>query len=118
MRLKRATPETAPQARDAFLDFWASECRAHFRAEEEEVSLPTFAAHASPDHEAVVRVLVEHVDLRRRRSQLARDGHPTPEELSELGERLATRSGSSSCWSRRPCRATSSSAWWRSSRRP
>jgi iron-sulfur cluster repair protein YtfE (RIC family) len=87
MRLKRATPETAPQARDAFLDFWASECRAHFRAEEE-VLLPTFAAHASPGHEAVVRVLVEHVDLRRRSYQLARDGHPTPEELSELGERL------------------------------
>jgi hemerythrin-like domain-containing protein len=33
-------------------------------------------------------VLVEHVDLRRRTPELARDGDPTPEELSELGERL------------------------------
>jgi len=87
MRLKRSTPETALQAREAFLDFWTSECRGHFRAEEE-VLLPTFAEHASPDHEAVVRVLVEHVDLRRRRYALVRDGDPRPEELRELGERL------------------------------
>jgi len=87
MRLKRATPDTARQAREAFLVFWASEGRGHFRAEEE-VLLPTFAAHAPPDHEAVVRVLVEHVDLRRRSSELARDAEPMPEELRELGELL------------------------------
>ena len=87
MRLKRATPHTARHARDAFLDFWSSEGRSHFRAEEEAL-LPAFAAHAPPDHEAVVRVLVEHVDLRRRRSELAQDGDPTPEELRELGARL------------------------------
>jgi Hemerythrin HHE cation binding domain len=87
MRLKRATVDTAGQAREAFLDFWASEGRGHFRAEEE-VLLPAFSAHAPPDHEAVVRVLVEHVDLRRRSSYLARDGDPMPEELRELGQRL------------------------------
>jgi iron-sulfur cluster repair protein YtfE (RIC family) len=87
MRLKRATTDTALEAREAFLEFWTSEGRDHFRAEEE-VLLPAFARHAPPDHEAVVRVLVEHVDLRRRSAQLAEDGDPTPEELRELGERL------------------------------
>jgi hemerythrin-like domain-containing protein len=87
MRLKRATMDTAPEAREAFLDFWASEGQGHFRAEEE-VLLPAYAGHAPPDHEAVVRVLVEHVDLRRRSAQLAQEGDPTPEELRALGERL------------------------------
>jgi iron-sulfur cluster repair protein YtfE (RIC family) len=87
MRLKRATTDTAREAREAFLDFWASEGRDHFRAEEE-VLLPAFAGHAPPDHEAVVRVLVEHVDLRRRSAQLAADSDPAQEELRELGERL------------------------------
>src|SRR5215211_4270603 len=87
MRLKRSTPETALQAREAFLDFWTSECRGHFRAEEE-VLLPTFAEHASPDHEAVVRVLVEHVDLRRRRYALVRDGDPRPEGHIRHEERV------------------------------
>jgi hemerythrin-like domain-containing protein len=87
MRLKRATADTAREAREAFLDFWASEGQGHFRAEED-VLLPAFARHAPPDHEAVVRVLVEHVDLRRRSAQLAEDGDPTPEELHEFGERF------------------------------
>jgi hemerythrin-like domain-containing protein len=85
LRLRRATPDTARQAREAFLDFWASEGRSHFRAEEE-VLLPAFAAHAPPDHEAIVRVLVEHVDLRRRSSELARARDSAPEGLR--GERL------------------------------
>lgn len=88
LRLKRATPSTTRRAREAFLDFWEGEGRSHFRAEEE-VLLPAFAAHAPADHEAVVRVLVEHVDIRRRSSKLARDGDPAAEELHELGERLA-----------------------------
>ena len=50
--------------------------------------MPAFAAYAGADHEAVVRVLVEHVDLRRRASELARGGDPVTEELHELGERL------------------------------
>jgi hemerythrin-like domain-containing protein len=87
LRLRRATPDTARQTREAFLEFWASEGRHHFRAEEE-VLLPAFAAHAPADHEAIVRVLVEHVDLRRRSSELARGGDQAPGALRELGERL------------------------------
>jgi hemerythrin-like domain-containing protein len=87
MRLKRATLDTASDAREAFLDFWASEGQGHFRAEEE-VLLPAFAAHVPPDHEAVVRVLVEHVDLRRRSAELTRECDQAPAELRELGERL------------------------------
>ena len=87
LRLRRATPDTARQDREAFLEFWASEGRHHFRAEEE-VLLPAFAAHAPADHEAIVRVLVEHVDLRRRSSKLARGNDHALEELRELGERL------------------------------
>ena len=89
LQLKRVTRSTTRRAREDFLDFWAGEGRGHFRAEEE-VLLPAFAAHAPADHDAVVRVLVEHVDLRRRSSALTRDGDPAPEELRELGERLAS----------------------------
>jgi hemerythrin HHE cation binding domain-containing protein len=100
MRLKRATTETAGEVREAFLDFWASERQGHFRAEEE-VLLPTFAGHAAPDHEAVVRVLVEHVDLRRRSAELAEDGdirRPTRCASSASVSRATsvTRSGCSS----------------------
>jgi|SRR5215211_5628755 len=87
LKLRRATPDTARPARDTFLDFWASEGQSHFRAEEE-LLLPAFAAHAPADHEAIVRVLVEHVDLRRRSSELARSDDHALEELRELGERL------------------------------
>ena len=54
----------APDARDVFLRFWV-DGRRHF-AIEEELLLPALARHVPPDHEAIVRVLVEHVDLRRR----------------------------------------------------
>jgi iron-sulfur cluster repair protein YtfE (RIC family) len=86
-RLRRADPETAAAARDAFLDFWATEGRQHFR-DEEEILLPAFARHESPAHEAVVRVLTDHVDLRRRAGDLAGDSAASPDDLRELGERL------------------------------
>lgn len=87
LQLKRASPETAAEARQAFLDFLARES-AHFRAEEE-LLLPAFARHCEPDDPAIVRVLVEHVDLRRRGQDLARSG-PDPDlaRLHELGKRL------------------------------
>jgi hemerythrin-like domain-containing protein len=85
-RLRRATAQTAAEAAEAFLSFWSEEGRSHFRAEEE-VLLPTFARYASADHDEVVRVLVEHVELRRRGAELAR-GERSVEQLKELGERL------------------------------
>ena len=50
--------------------------------------LPAFARYGSPDHEAVVRVLTDHVDLRRLAADLAADPQAAPEALHDLGERL------------------------------
>jgi iron-sulfur cluster repair protein YtfE (RIC family) len=86
-QLVRATPETATVARSAFLAYWEHEGREHFRIEEE-VVLPAFARRGSPTHEDVVRVLTDHVELRRLAADLAADPRPAPERLHELGERL------------------------------
>jgi hemerythrin-like domain-containing protein len=85
--LRRATDENAAEARDAFVAFWGSEGAHHFRVEEA-VLLPGFARHAPADHEAVVRVLVEHVDLRRRAYELSENADVPLEALHELGTRL------------------------------
>ena len=87
LTLRRATEADAAAAREVFLTFWNSEGAHHFRVEEE-VLLPAFARRGPADHEAVVRVLVEHVDLRRRALQLAEDDAPPTAALHELGERL------------------------------
>ncbi|MGH2742101.1 MAG: universal stress protein [Thermoleophilaceae bacterium] len=50
--------------------------------------LPAYARHAEPDDPAVVRVLVEHVDLRRRAQDLAASPDAAAADLRELGERL------------------------------
>ena len=83
-QLNRATPDTAAAARSAFLAFWEQEGREHFRVEEE-VVLPAFARHGSPAHEDVVRVLTDHVELRRLAADLAADPSPAPEALHTLG---------------------------------
>jgi iron-sulfur cluster repair protein YtfE (RIC family) len=74
-------------ARDAFLTFWDQEGHQHFRIEEE-VLLPALARHSAPTHDAVVRVLTDHVDLRRRAANLAADPTPTPDDLHQLGRQL------------------------------
>ena len=75
LALRRATRADAAAARAGFLEFWRSGGQQHF-AIEEEVLLPGFARRGPADHEAVVRVLVEHVDLRRRAQDLTEDEHP------------------------------------------
>jgi hemerythrin-like domain-containing protein len=87
LALRRATSADATAARSTFLEFWQSEGRRHF-AIEEEVLLPGFARRGPADHEAVVRVLVEHVDLRRRAQELAEDQQPRVTALHELGDLL------------------------------
>jgi iron-sulfur cluster repair protein YtfE (RIC family) len=87
LHLRRADTDTAAQAREAFLSFFEREGARHFRAEEE-VLLPAYARHGEPDEPAVVRVLVEHVDLRRRAQDLAGGAEWDVAELRELGERL------------------------------
>ena len=87
-RLSRATEGTADEARTAFLAFWHVEGRAHFRAEEE-ILLPSFARYGSATDDAVIRVLTEHVDLRRRAADLASDPATPLPALHLLGERLS-----------------------------
>jgi iron-sulfur cluster repair protein YtfE (RIC family) len=50
--------------------------------------LPAFARHREPDQPAIMRVLCEHVDLRRRGQDLEASADPDPAALRELGERL------------------------------
>jgi hemerythrin-like domain-containing protein len=87
-RLRRATDATAGEAREAFLAFWDDEGHAHFRIEED-VLLPATARHHPADDPAIVRVLVDHVELRRRAADLRADTDPSVAELQALGERLA-----------------------------
>jgi hemerythrin-like domain-containing protein len=88
LRLRRATPDSAAEARRAFLQFWQTEGSKHFRVEEG-VLLPAYARHRRPaDEPAVVRVLVEHVDLRRRAAELEAGDSPSSSVTRELGELL------------------------------
>jgi iron-sulfur cluster repair protein YtfE (RIC family) len=88
-RLRNATPDNAAAARDEFLAFWHTEGRGHFRVEEE-VLLPSLARHGLADHDAVVKVLLDHVELRRRAADLFGDPTAPVSTLHELGERLHT----------------------------
>jgi hemerythrin-like domain-containing protein len=87
LKLTRATDRDAAEAAAAFLAFWQAEGRRHFQIEED-LLLPSFARHGAADDPAVVRTLVEHVDLRRRAQDLER-GEPPLEALHELGRRLS-----------------------------
>lgn len=86
LRLRRATAEDARAARAAFLAFFEDEAREHFRAEEE-LLLPAFSRHVPGDDPDVVRVLVEHVEIRRRAQDLGA-GPCDLTDLHELGELL------------------------------
>jgi hemerythrin-like domain-containing protein len=88
LQLSRGTRASIGDAREAFLQFWHSEGRQHFRVEEE-VLLPAYARQRPPDEPAVVRVLTEHVDLRRRAAELEASESPPLTDVQELGERLA-----------------------------
>ena len=78
-KLRRATEEDKGDVREQFLDFWDSEARGHFRVEEE-VLLPAYARHAAIDRPEVVRVLTEHVLIRR----FAGDLGAAPSEVAQL----------------------------------
>jgi hypothetical protein len=86
LELKRATDATAEAAARAFDVFWRTEGNRHFR-DEEELLLPALSAHVPPDHDAVVRVLTDHVEIRRRASEVAQGGADM-EGLHELGRLL------------------------------
>lgn len=87
-QLRRATTQTADEARAAFLAYWEGHGRVHFRLEEE-VLLPAYAGYGDPHHPLVARVLCEHVAIRHRADALARDRASTAAPLHDLGVRLA-----------------------------
>ena len=73
-----------------FILFWAEHTRPHFR-EEEEVLLPAFAGYGDPAGEPVVRMLVDHVHIRKQvadlHSQVER-GQPSTKTMRTIGEML------------------------------
>lgn len=85
-RLRRAEESNAEEVARAFLAHWEDEESLHFRLEEE-VLLPAYAAHADPNHAAVVRTLIDHVLIRRDVTRLPEA--PPLALLHELGQRLA-----------------------------
>ena len=87
LRLKRATVDSAADATEAFLAFWETEGREHFRMEEE-ILLPTYTRHRPVDEPAVVRVLTEHVELRRLAADVGARRTPSLSGLHDLGRRL------------------------------
>jgi hypothetical protein len=87
-KLRRATAATAGEARAAFLAFWDGQGHMHFRLEEE-ILLPAYAGYGDAHHPLVAQALCEHVDIRHRADELARDGGSPPAALNELGVRLA-----------------------------
>jgi hemerythrin-like domain-containing protein len=87
LQLRRATAELALAAKGEFISFWEEEGEHHFRVEEE-LLLPAASRHLPAAHEAMVRVLVEHVELRRRAADLALTPVPDPEDLHSLGDHL------------------------------
>ena len=86
-QLKQADEVTAADARRAFLDFWKSGAIHHFEVEET-VVLPAYARHGAVDHPAVVKMLTEHIDLRRRAADIQADERPRLADLHELGKRF------------------------------
>jgi hypothetical protein len=87
-RLRRATADTAGDARAAFMVYWDGHGREHFRLEEE-ILLPGYAGHGDPYHPLVARALCDHVAIRARADALAVDEAPDPAVLGELGTVLA-----------------------------
>jgi hemerythrin-like domain-containing protein len=86
-RLRHATNETAADAAAAFLAHWREEEKHHFRLEEE-LLLPAYARHGDPDHPAVVRMLIDHILIRRDAGRL--EDQPPLELLHDLGARLSS----------------------------
>ncbi len=86
-RLRRATRDTAAEARALLLDHWNRECREHFR-QEEELLLPAYAAHADPHHPLIGRVLCEHAAIRALVFELEREEAPAVGILHAAGDAL------------------------------
>ena len=85
-RLKRV--DDADDARERFLDFWASHGRGHF-AIEEDILLPAWvSADVGADRSAAARVTAEHLEIRSQARRLERGDAFELEELHGLGALL------------------------------
>ena len=85
-----ANAEALAQVARDFLTFWSQHTVLHFR-QEEEVLLPAFARYGDPALEPVVRVLVEHVQIRRLVDDLQQQvasGQPSVQTMRAIGEML------------------------------
>jgi hemerythrin-like domain-containing protein len=82
--------EVLARVAQGFLAFWSEHTTRHFR-EEEEVLLPAFARYGDPSNEVVIRVLVEHIQIRRLVDDLQHQvgqGEPSAETMRAIGEML------------------------------
>jgi hemerythrin-like domain-containing protein len=83
-RLRRA--ERVDDAVEVFLGFWREHGYHHFRVEEE-VLLPVWASLGNADDDAVARIAVEHLSIRRAALEMESE-RPSLEQLQALGELL------------------------------
>ena len=86
-RLRRATDETAADTVRAFMAHWYAEEKQHFGLEEE-LLLPAYAAHGDPEHPAVIRMLIDHMLIRRDVARLT--AQPSLQLLHDLGAQLSS----------------------------
>ena len=86
--LTRADESNAGERQAAFLDFWRAHGHRHFQVEEE-VLLPFYAGFADVRTEPVVRVLTDHVEIRRMAQDLEQGPAAPVDSLHALGGRLA-----------------------------
>ena len=82
-RLRRAEESDVEARALEFLDFWRGHGQRHFRVEEE-VLLPAYERVASAEEEPIVRVLTDHVTIRRRAADI-QAGVKSLRSLRELG---------------------------------
>jgi hemerythrin-like domain-containing protein len=88
LKLRRATDGDAEPVAQEFLAFWREHGALHFRVEED-VLLPAFARHGDPRAPEVVRVLTDHVEIRRRAADLEASTETRAGDLHVLGEMLS-----------------------------
>ena len=82
-RLRRVEEPDREARATEFLDFWREHGHRHFQVEEE-LLLPAYERVASAEEAPVVRVLTDHVTIRRRAADMAA-GETSVGSLQELG---------------------------------
>lgn len=87
LSLKRADQAGAAEAASSFMKFWKIHGQSHFRLEEE-VLLPEAASRIPSTDPRMVRVLTDHVEIRRFVRALDGEERSSSESLNELGELL------------------------------